>query len=68
MARRRQSRPDSGLGLQVKVIQPSKVVPSALGNGLLVGKIVGAALTTTSGVVPLDRECLLLLYYAQALS
>ena len=36
MAQTRQSRPDSGLGLQVKDLQPFQVVPSSLGSGLRV--------------------------------
>jgi len=33
MAHVRQSRPDSGLGFQVKVLKPFKVVPFSLGSG-----------------------------------
>jgi len=32
---RRQSRPDSGLGFQGKVLKPFPVFPSSLGSGLL---------------------------------
>ena len=35
MAHARQSRPDSGLGLQVKVLQTVEVVPSSLGGACL---------------------------------
>ena len=31
----RQSRPDSGLGFQVRVLETISVVPSSLGNGSL---------------------------------
>ena len=34
MAHARQSRPDSGLDFQVKVLEPFSVVPSSLGSGL----------------------------------
>ena len=33
MAHMRQSRPDSGLGVQVKVLEAFQVVPSLLGSG-----------------------------------
>ena len=33
MAHTRQSRPDSGLGFQVKLVKPYQVVPSLLGSG-----------------------------------
>ena len=33
MAHVRQSRPDYGLGFQVKVLKPFQVVPSSLGSG-----------------------------------
>ena len=33
MAHIRQSRPDSGLGFQVKALEPFPVVPSSLGSG-----------------------------------
>jgi len=33
MARKRQSRPDFGLGFQVKVLKTFEVVPSSLGSG-----------------------------------
>jgi len=39
MANIRLSRPDSGLGFEVKVLKPFQVVPSSLGSGLLRAKV-----------------------------
>ena len=38
MAHIRQSRPDSGLGFQVKVLKTLKVVPSLLGSGAILAR------------------------------
>jgi hypothetical protein len=45
MARIRQSRPDSGLGFQVKVLNTCKLVPSSLASGITckVGSIISIA-------------------------
>ena len=42
MAHIRQSRPDSGLGFQVKILTPFHVVPSSLGSGFPNGQEVSA--------------------------
>jgi len=56
MAHIRQSRPDSGLGFQVKVLKTFQVVPSSLESGVI-----------TLALKVLQSEHLLLLrYYSQS--
>jgi len=55
MAHIGQSRPDSGLGLQVKVLKPFQAVPSSLGSGrgdALMGNLPHLRITITDAKPP----------------
>ena len=53
MAHIRQSRPDSGLGFQVKVLKACYVVPSWLGRGVTVAEVSRGV--DWAGIVTLNR-------------